>query len=438
MHFFPMRPHHWFIFITLIGLLASIGYFACLNGIGERVDHYNSFDDPAYTSKPKEEKYNFNGVHVINTRFMQHQPNLRVLGLARIALFETLCLPSIVSQTNQHFLWVIRADPNLNPELRQKMINLLAPHQNFIFIGSNYNPAPGGFGRSKRKLNQQARFEKYLLDQKVPEENNNTLSVGGNNTAIAAQASLWSGNISLLREAFDKSAADDEILLETRLDADDGLHRDFVQTVQEESVKYLIPQNTSSISKKELERFWRIWCIDANIQWHPISHKEVTSQEGFLVEEYDNICVTPGLTHGFGAASHRSTIPKYNGHGQLVKIIEQCKGSSLEQSCVARLKSLYPGAIRARTATSAGMVGVLTRDESGDNKQDNEQEELWKSIHNGFSISILEVRKTRDLMIDRASEIAAENLSGQCTEGLSCKDEARKKLEKLIQNGLKV
>ena len=42
-------------------------------------------------------------VHVIYTRFMQHQPNLVELGKARLELFKTFCLTTIAEQTNQQF-----------------------------------------------------------------------------------------------------------------------------------------------------------------------------------------------------------------------------------------------------------------------------------------------------------------------------------------------
>ena len=84
------------------------------------------------------------------------------------------------------------------------------------------------------------------------------------------------------------------------------------------------------------------------------------------------------------------------------------------------------------------MRGVVTRNTSGEGKQGKEQEELWKSTHTAFSVSMTDVRNTRKWILSRASEIAAENLSGQCTKGHSCKEEAKAGLENLIQNGVKI
>ena len=74
-------------------------------------------------------------VHVIETRFMQEQYSLLELGLARLALFESFCLPSILTQTNGNFLWIIRADPNLHPLIVKRMQELLKGKPNFILMG---------------------------------------------------------------------------------------------------------------------------------------------------------------------------------------------------------------------------------------------------------------------------------------------------------------
>lgn len=195
-------------------------------------------------------------VHVVQTRFMQHQPDLLQLGQARLDLFETFCLPSMKSQTNKEFLWIIRTDPDLHPSLLSKLISLLRNNQNYILLGSNYNPE--GFGRAESDS-----FGQFLrADSKSPD----------------MSARVLSGNITLVQEAFEKSN-EGAILLETRLDADDGLHRDFVKTVQYEA-RHL---------KVDGSGLWRIWCINYNIEWHPLnpfpasSEINSTHHEGYLV-----------------------------------------------------------------------------------------------------------------------------------------------------------
>ena len=74
-------------------------------------------------------------VHVVITRFMQDQSALLDLGLARLALFQAFCLPSMLAQTNSNFIWIIRTDPKLHNQLVTKMQELLKGRQNFYSIG---------------------------------------------------------------------------------------------------------------------------------------------------------------------------------------------------------------------------------------------------------------------------------------------------------------
>lgn len=197
-------------------------------------------------------------VHIIQTRFMQHQPSLLHLGQARLDLFETFCLPTMQNQANTNFLWIIRTDPNLHPDLMGKLIDLVSDHPNYILLGSNFNPE--GFGRDSEDDDG---FRDFLrADGRKPE----------------LSASVLSGNVTLVQEAFDKSN-DGAILLETRLDADDGLHRDFVKTVQSEA-RHLAAEGGE---------LWRIWCINYNVEWHPLNpfpssaETNGTLEDGYLV-----------------------------------------------------------------------------------------------------------------------------------------------------------
>ena len=74
-------------------------------------------------------------VHVVETRFMQEQYSLLELGLARLALFESFCLPSMLTQSNGNFLWILRADPKLHPLIVKRMQELLKGKPNFILMG---------------------------------------------------------------------------------------------------------------------------------------------------------------------------------------------------------------------------------------------------------------------------------------------------------------
>jgi hypothetical protein len=369
-------------------------------------------------------------VHVVETRFMQQQSRLLELGFARLALFEAFCLPSMLSQTNKNFLWIIRADPNLHPSIVDRLQILLRGRQNFILIGSNDNPE--GFGRPTPKLP----FDMFLRLDNIT-------------------APVWNGNISLAEEAYERSAAG-AVLLETRLDSDDGLNNDFIERVQEEARKNLMVDNNN-----KSQDLWRLWCIDSRIEWHPLNpfprrpETEAANKsfpEGYLVYYGEKGCSTPGLTFGYGHGASRESINSALGishlrHDEITKKIRICnkKHDEVEVECVSRLTELKPGAVRARTTTSAGMSNVITGHRDIDKRngfshisknknfiaQLSKQDTFWAGLRSWLSVSIQDAQYARSIILGRMQEIAQDNLKGQCTGGHSCKNATQSILGRL-------
>ncbi|KAL3797250.1 hypothetical protein HJC23_004542 [Cyclotella cryptica] len=421
----PLRHLPLFVFS-----LATFAYFFIIylhfGGPRSRADKIRK---PVPKATPIQEAHrrNLGLVHVVQTRFMQHQPDLLQLGQARLELFETFCLPSMESQTNKNFLWIIRTDPDLHPSLLGKLVSFLKNNQNYILLGSNYNPE--GFGREESDS-----FGQFLR---------------AHSNSPEMSAKVLSGNITLIKDAFEKSN-EGAVLLETRLDADDGLHRDFVKTVQYEA-RHLTAEGTG---------LWRIWCINYNMEWHPLnpfpasSESNSTHPEGYLVMYSDpNICVTPGLTFGYGSGAGRSSIGARLRHDQITRKITPCTADSknvtakassktITVGCFSRLSKLSPGAIRSRTTTSAGMDNVITGNESLDqnsklksiekhhnkgllekfNKQYSAQNKLWTGLKILFMVSRDQAKTARSFIVGNMQQIAEDNLKGQCTPGHSCKN----------------
>ena len=82
-------------------------------------------------------------IHIFYSRFMQGQHNLTQLGLARFQIFKLFCFPTMIRQTNQHFLWIIQTDPRLDSNITKLMIDLLNPYPNYILLSSNTNDKNG-------------------------------------------------------------------------------------------------------------------------------------------------------------------------------------------------------------------------------------------------------------------------------------------------------
>lgn len=362
-------------------------------------------------------------VHVIQTRFMQHQGSLLELGKARLALFEAFCFPSVLAQTNQNFIWIIRVDPSINEEIIVRMRQLVGESRrdNILILGSLRNPE--GMGRDDHD------FDHFL--------------------GLESTGKVFCGNITLARDAFEMSAArSSSVLLETRLDADDAIHRMFVDDIQNQAQQYLVDNK----SGEKLEQNWRIWCARTSLEWHPLNpypvlpNDDKKQDEGYLVMYSDqNICTTPGLTYGYGFDTTRSSIlgGRRLKHSDIEVTIEQC-GNGVEVNCVSHLELSF----RARTVTSAGMANIVTGNDFVDKnsnglmqKKDNkqlirqldQQEKLWQGAASLFSITKASARDARSLVISRMNLIAADNLRGQCTAGHSCKENGKMLLNAMIQ-----
>lgn len=314
-------------------------------------------------------------------RFMQEQPHLVDLGFARLKIFEHFCLPTIVQQTSQNFVWIIRTDPELDERLKQPLLELLRNHSNYFVVASNANPE--GF-----------RHVQSMSD--------------------ITEASVWAGDLNQLREFH--AAAQSRIVVESRLDADDGLHTGFVDYMQKTAPLY-IPRPDS----------WTIWCASKHLEWHYSSpfFSKSDVDEGFLVAIKLTACVTPGLTMVYGKDVNREDLPKGT-HHLLHKVTDVCK-HHLDDHCLRRFEDLMPGAIRVRTPTSAGMGNVLVGNHGQRKiynkfeKQVNLQSEMWTGVKNVFCISTVNAKIVRDYIKVHLQAIAADNLKGQCTKGHSCK-----------------
>lgn len=76
-----------------------------------------------------------------------------------------------------------------------------------------------------------------------------------------SNAPIWSGSMSLLEEAYQKSVLG-SILLEICLDTDDGVHRQFIETIQEHTLRGLQSGNLIRAN----DNVWKLWCINSKIE----------------------------------------------------------------------------------------------------------------------------------------------------------------------------
>lgn len=238
-------------------------------------------------------------VHIIHTKFMQQQPLLIDLGLARLKLFQAFFLSSLEIQTSENFLLIIRTDPDLDDRLKQSLLDILQKFsKRYLLVASNENP-------SSQFL------DLHDLDSKT----------------------IWAGDLSSATRCLKSKRGENRHVLETRLDADDGLHKAFVESIQAKAANH-IGTSTSS---------WRLWCSSTHMEWQCQSAWEEESKDGgSLVFKVPFRCVSAGLTVGYladiASSIHLPTSNHYN-HYKLHLTIPLCgkQGEQPRSNCLSFL-----------------------------------------------------------------------------------------------------
>lgn len=414
-------------------------------------------------------------LHIIKTRFMQEQNDLLYLGEARLALFKIFCLSTMIEQTTQNFIWLIKTDPNLNQKLLQQLIDsIIIPNTN----NNNNNKFRGNIYIIGSNVNYR------LLD-------NNKTSVttpgawrDGVEPFELTKTNIYTGNRTILE--WYMSLQSKLPLLETRIDADDGLHTSFIHTIQQKAYQQFYYTNTiNTIAKQTQEQQqqkepqinptvkWMYWCSRRHIEWHwtdtnyfslgidtttngnddDNGSSRISSEAlSKMLETYGVIqgiqhtalCITPGITVGYNVGTSEVSVPVYS-HDQLYnkikhpiddneKHMNDC-GINNPSDCLQFIETFIFEAIRSRTPTSAGMLRV---EPSYDELQHQHKwwvtYAFWNMLHDSFGYGI--TRTSLSYMNSYISyhllDIVTDNIRGQCTTGHSCKDTAKESLQKLL------
>jgi hypothetical protein len=263
----------------------------------------------------------------------------------------------MLCQDTSDFLWLILIDPHLHPELFDELKQLIAPHRNFVLI-----------------RNDDSNVDLQTLDPSLVE----------------------SGDIELLNQAARALASN--ILVETRLDADDGLALDLLRTVKEKAVHRLSQVSNSPTG-------WVAYCIHRHFEWHS-SAKDDPAGRLLLIKRQH--CVTPGLSLALAPGTDHSQLPS-SSHERLHGVIPPCL-TGTQTACLHRLEEIArPIAIRGRTPTSAGMADI-GKDYNGDLSS---LPVFWENLEENFCISRQSLMDTKHYLENHVAEIARDNLQGQ-------------------------
>jgi hypothetical protein len=299
-------------------------------------------------------------------------------------------------QTTHNFLVVIRTDPQLNDVIQQPLLTLFpnatdSPYPfRYLVIGSNTNP--------------QSHQYAHLLQQFQP-----TKDVDGTDEKDA----IWSGTIQAAKDYLLTNSTGTRIILETRLDSDDGLHTEYLEQLQHQArdtLQKAITTTTTATTTKDSTTgtgtgtgTWRMWCANKYLEWQYMApwdlkhshakHKNDkekrneqahsmdgsgSSELGALIVSRFWGCLSAGITLAYRLPPSTEPqpsmkeytdieLPSLQRHEKLAKTIPHCEEESNKPqqhhhspstNCLTIIK-LHPSVVRARTPTSAGMLNIF-------------------------------------------------------------------------------
>jgi len=276
------------------------------------------------------------------------------------------------------------------------------------------------------------------------------------------QSKIYTGNISRLNAAI--ALRNERPVLETRLDADDGLHENFIEYIQDVALKRFQPLEENHINEKTSTPNWLYWCSRRHIEWHSDTDGSLSDKQnanlgsvefGYMnVIQHDKLCVTPGITVGYNINVDNSKnsfdVPQYD-HDKLYKNVRNSLSCYSNEGtnnypdeseaddeittpgpCLELVEDFLFCAIRSRTWTSAGMSDIDLVGKDGSHQQKELTQKLWAFSEKTFGVTKTKVKETQDFLIRNKKVIAQENLAGQCSSGHSCKDSAKEKLRQIV------
>ena len=382
---------------------------------------------------------------------MQEQSSLHHLNRARLLLFQTFTLPTMAQQTQQNFIWMIKVDPALhNTVVLHNMISSVQQHMiynNTYIIASNHN-----FRIQNTPLFGSIRDGAELYD------------------IVHHQHRIYTGDRIRFEQMMVLVAAPIP-LLETRLDADDGLHTNLIHTIQQTALQQFQYYPTLQ---------WKYYCCRRHMEWHWIDplirttttkhhpkthHNTIDSVSSSaaaslsssylpqMIQQYGvlqgvthtHLCITPGITTAYNSHTRERSVPVF-AHDTLVQQLRMGRTSSTSSNttnpidcgygnssfCLQFIETFLFEAIRSRTPTSAGMLQIQPK-QIYDTTYIHYM--FWNVLYSSFmGVTRTNMRYIQEYFNTHIIDIARDNLLGQCTTGHSCKESAKLELQQLIQS----
>ena len=439
-------------------------------------------------------------VHSLTTRFMLGQKGHPTLARARYLLFETFCQPTVRYQTAQEaseryeFSWFVLADPGLDKDIIDDLQALLSqdgdgsgtsgffPKGNaYLLLTDNPSWAADGVG-VPGVTGYGAGFEEIARGIR----DGSIQPLTGNATRL----------IGTLEEDFEKRTTTNDkngiekplLLIETMLDADDGLNNQAIQWIQDLAVSHTQQQrlepevstgklrNSHNAIAPSLNSTWWLLCGTDHIEWHNRDIYRLTDKQydryglssGIIgLRRAPQYCASAGFTR-VGLTTERSTpdarplvFPQvaYSNHALATEEFDHCSEGTgfdtrrkannntgtLMSRCFRRDFQGVPFVLKGRTITSDSMDHMAVRpgdyrDLPWEGKEEhpllglNETEKMWGIAANDFSIDRHKAQKTSIYLREHLESILQENSESRCAPGFPCREVADVAFKKMIKH----
>ena len=399
-------------------------------------------------------------IHSVLTRFMVGQADQTTLAQARLKLFKTFCHPTMTHQTSQNYYWVVLVDPGLDGSIIQEIKSLLDNDNVYMVMTNNTMWMQDGTNKERKTA-----AYGVSLNTIATEWSRGNLDVVTGNKAHLTRTLKWYN---------DRKMHENLIIIETLLDADDGMHSEGIAGIQEFAVEHthmILQQKQeqqkrqqtrtnhtvkteSSSSSSSLIRDWWILCGTDHIEWHNRDvytlKRDEYKKEGITsgvvgIRLKPKECVSAGYTRiglvtenikeTTESRSRSSKVARYDfplaasrNHFIATRDYPPCT-SNVVTYCYHRFFVEKPLTVRARTITSDGMAHLDPKTNSYNmksaNKSDTEfetfkGEEVWRLLQHEFFIDRYEAYQTSIYLFKRRIDILAENEQGRCIPGFPC------------------
>ena len=290
-------------------------------------------------------------VHLITSKILMYQPERLALGNAQLELFRRVHLQSLQQQTSKNFYLFVRTDPDLDPSLKEPLLRIL----------------------------QESGVRHVLVAQNRPKDTFDLAFEDLHVTKMVSKADVWSGDWDEFAQYLGSSTR----VIETWLDCDDALDKEFVETIQEHA-----------LATFSFERHLYKWiCAGKYLDWSVNNLLELNYEPdspGIIYRRHADRCVSAGWSAVFSAEDIESrNFPIFSRNHYYVLTPENrnkrlCKKKEAN-GCVDLLE--MPNAVmRGRTPTSMFMESVGANMTSRRDMM-KKQGKRWRKVANRFGFN---------------------------------------------------